>query len=106
MKALKIVSLVLSSIIITIAVDQYFFCPVYTFEKAVPFSGDSIYNPYASAVTGNAIFIRMHIAGTGLPMVKDLLMTLAMLTTGLVTIYMQSQTTSALIPRSNTHLTT
>lgn len=60
MKALKIVSLVLSSIIITIAVDQYFFCPVYTFEKAVPFSGDSIYNPYASAVTGNWLKCNFH----------------------------------------------
>lgn len=53
MKALKVLSLVLLSIIITIAVDQYFFCPVYTFERTAPFSGDSIYNPYASAVPAN-----------------------------------------------------
>lgn len=60
MKALKILSVVLSSIIIVIAVDQYFFCPVYTFEKAAPFSGDSIYNPYASAMPGNWLKCNFH----------------------------------------------
>lgn len=52
MKAFKITLLVLHSVIIFLIIDQYLFCPVYSFENAKPFSGDSIYNPYAD-IAGN-----------------------------------------------------
>ena len=60
MKLLRISALVLSSLIIIITVDQYLFCPVYTFEGTASFSGDSIYNPYASAMPGNWVKCNFH----------------------------------------------
>ena len=50
MRTLSLVLLILASIVIAAATDQYLFCPAYTFENTRAFSGDSIYNPYASVV--------------------------------------------------------
>lgn len=60
MKALRITLLILSSLIVIIIVDQYLFCPVYTFEKTTSFSGHSIYNPYASAIPEDWIKCNFH----------------------------------------------
>jgi hypothetical protein len=60
MKALKIMLLVLSSVLIVLVVEQYLFCPVYTFEKPTSFSGDLIYNPYTSALPGHWIKCNFH----------------------------------------------
>lgn len=60
MKVFSIVSLVLLSLIIYLVTEQYFFCPVYTFEKQEPFSGDSIYNPYAHINDGKWIKCNFH----------------------------------------------
>lgn len=53
MKVLRHILLILSSIIFITVIDQYCFCPVYSFTGATSFAGDSIYNPYALSVSGN-----------------------------------------------------
>lgn len=52
--------LLLSSVIVVVAVDQYFFCPVYSFKSPTPFSGNKIYNPYATAQNGDWIKCNFH----------------------------------------------
>lgn len=60
MKAFKIIWLVLLSAIISLIIDQYLFCPAYTFDNITPFSGDSIYNPYADAVGNKWVKCNFH----------------------------------------------
>jgi hypothetical protein len=60
MKVLRHILLVLSSIIFITVIDQYCFCPVYSFAGATSFAGDSIYNPYASSVSGNWVKCNFH----------------------------------------------
>jgi hypothetical protein len=60
MKTILIVLLVLASFIVLTATDQYFFCPVYSFAKAVPFNGDSIYNPYAASIQSGWVKCNFH----------------------------------------------
>lgn len=38
----------LLTVCVVLTVNQYFFCPRFSFPPAIPFQGDSIYNPYAS----------------------------------------------------------
>src|SRR3954471_8756683 len=60
MRALLWISLALASLVIIVATDQYLFCPAYTFEKTKPFSGDSIYNPYAAIVPQDWVRCNFH----------------------------------------------
>lgn len=52
--------LLLCSVIVYLIIDQYLFCPVYSFAPAHPFSGDSIYNPYAATENGNWVKANFH----------------------------------------------
>jgi len=60
MKVLRYILLILSSIILIVVIDQYCFCPVYSFENPTSFEGDSIYNPYASSASGNWVKCNFH----------------------------------------------
>src|SRR3954462_8200346 len=60
MRVLLWISLALASLIIFVAIDQYLFCPVYTFENTKPFSGDSIYNPYTAIVPQDWVRCNFH----------------------------------------------
>ena len=60
MKILTFILLSLCSVIVVAVVDQYLFCPVYTFANATPFSGDSIYNPYAFYKQNNWVKCNFH----------------------------------------------
>ena len=39
----------MTTVLVLLAVDQYFFCPQFDFPGAQPFSGQHLYNPYAAA---------------------------------------------------------
>lgn len=52
MKALKIFFLFIGTLIMWQAVNQYLFCPSYSFTDNKPFSGDQWYNPYAAINSG------------------------------------------------------
>ena len=60
MKLLRYILVILFSIIFIAVIDQYCFCPVYTFAGTTSFEGDSIYNPYAASVTGGWIKCNFH----------------------------------------------
>lgn len=53
MNLLRVLLLTLLSVPVILAIDQYLFCPVYSFEKSRSFSGESIYNPYATVIYRN-----------------------------------------------------
>lgn len=46
MKVKSWLFLISSALLLYLAVNQYFFCPRYTFQKPHNFSGDKIFNPY------------------------------------------------------------
>lgn len=60
MKVFRFLLLLLLSVVIFLIVDQYLFCPIYSFAPARPFSGDSIYNPYAAITNGKWIKSNFH----------------------------------------------
>ncbi len=49
MKILRFFSLLLATILLWFAVQQYFFCPRFSYNEPVPFSGDRLYNPYVNS---------------------------------------------------------
>ena len=53
-------SFLIATILLLLLIDQYLFCPVYTFTKSTPFAGDSIYNPYAAAVQQDWVKCNFH----------------------------------------------
>src|SRR5882672_8005021 len=53
MKLIKIFSLSLLTLIIWLIVDQYFFCPYYSFPNPVAFEGKQLYNPYRDIDSGS-----------------------------------------------------
>src|ERR1700712_3836331 len=60
MKFISITLFTLASIVILAVTDQYLFCPVYTFPSPKAFAGDSLYNPYASALPRNWVKCNFH----------------------------------------------
>src|SRR3954471_7654946 len=60
MRVLLPALLAVASIVVVAAADQYLFCPIYTFEKNKPFSGDSIYNPYVAVVPQDWVRCNFH----------------------------------------------
>lgn len=60
MRNLFIALLLLASVIVYVTVDQYLFCPVYSFSGVAPFSGDSIYNPYAAPSSNRWVKCNFH----------------------------------------------
>ena len=60
MKVFRFLLLLLCSFIIYLIIDQYLFCPIYSFPPSHPFSGDSIYNPYAAVADGNWVKGNFH----------------------------------------------
>ena len=60
MKIIYFTLFALVSIVVLAAADQYLFCPFYTFTDTKVFAGDSIYNPYASALPGDWIKCNFH----------------------------------------------
>ena len=60
MKVLRIFFLLLATIILWVAVRQYFFCPSYSFTDNPPFSGNQWYNPYSTISQGNWIKCNFH----------------------------------------------
>ena len=60
MKVFRFLLLLFCSVIIYLIIDQYLFCPIYSFATPRPFSGDSIYNPYAATGKGNWIKCNFH----------------------------------------------
>ncbi|HVT85128.1 MAG TPA: hypothetical protein VHD35_07980 [Chitinophagaceae bacterium] len=49
MKILRFIILLPGTILLWFAVQQYFFCPRFSYNEPKPFSGDSLYNPYANS---------------------------------------------------------
>lgn len=60
MRVLLVITLVLASIVIVAATNQYLFCTSYTFAETNSFTGDSIYNPYATVVPQNWVRCNFH----------------------------------------------
>lgn len=60
MKIIYFILLIFASIVVLAATDQYLFCPFYTFTNTKVFAGDSIYNPYASALPGDWVKCNFH----------------------------------------------
>ena len=60
MKTITIITVIILSLLVEVAIDQYFFCPVYTFSEAKPFSGDFLYNPYAGSVNQDWVKCNFH----------------------------------------------
>jgi hypothetical protein len=60
MRVLLPAFLVVASIVVVAATDQYLFCPIYTFKNTKPFSGDSIYNPYAAVLPQDWVRCNFH----------------------------------------------
>lgn len=49
MKVLRNIALLLFTLVIVLAVQQFFFCPRFHFPEPQPFSGQHFYNPYENA---------------------------------------------------------
>lgn len=60
MKIPRLLLVVFSSLIIWVIINQYFFCPKFSFETPHPFSGKSFYNPYDSTNESNWVKCNFH----------------------------------------------
>ncbi|MFI5186753.1 MAG: hypothetical protein ACHQF0_08520 [Chitinophagales bacterium] len=57
---LKLFFIILFSFIILVVINQYFFCPVFSFNTTRSFSGKSFYNPYDSIDPGHWVKCNFH----------------------------------------------
>lgn len=64
MKAIKIILLSLLTLIIYIAIHQYFLGTFYYFPKPIPFGGNQLYNPYADINSGTWVKCNFHAHST------------------------------------------
>lgn len=60
MKVLQVILLAIATIVILAIVNQYLFCPFFSFENPKPFAGDSIYNPYTGVVQQDWVRCNFH----------------------------------------------
>lgn len=60
MKVFRFLLFLLLSVIVFLIIDQYLFCPIYSFAPSRPFSGDSVYNPYSAITNGNWVKGNFH----------------------------------------------
>lgn len=60
MKVVRIFLILVFTLILWLAVRQYLFCPQFTFVKGKPFSGNQLYNPYASIDSGEWVKCNFH----------------------------------------------
>lgn len=63
MKFLRSVALTISTLLVWVAIDQYFFCPRFLTEIPEPFTGEQFYNPYQGIDSTTWLMANLHAHG-------------------------------------------